>query len=300
LLLTRFIFLSSLTGSLIAGTDSRAAAQALDQAAFQYHAQWTQPGIIDSRGPSRGAFASFDEYYSAINGRTMSMQELLAGVGITDRLCLWAGRQDYLLHGHHAGSRFSMGDDFYGGKWVIKRAQSDRDTSFAAEFQAYIPGTADATVTNSSETFDATKDTSVAVDFGPGHGWQTQLSFTAVRGFDSGYANVYSLGAGKDISVGSAELRIQGQLIDQNSTDTNGIHTGDQVRPVFYAAVGYNATEWLRFEADGTLFPSGMPLAGTDFTGIDGFLIYNPGGAANLSSEVIGVVSARVVLHWKF
>lgn len=264
-------------------------------------AQWSLPYAFDANLRPRGGFASVGGYYATYKGRKMEMREIIAGVDITDAVRVWVGSQAYVVKGRQSTSRFHVSDDLYGVRWVVKPAKEAGDPSIALEFQATIPGTARATVGNSSATYNATKNNSFAVDYGLPSGLQTQLSYTSVKGAALGDANVFGLGAAKDFSLkDKLTLRVQGTLIGQSYTDAVE-HVDLELKPVLYAAVGYEAVKGIRLEGDATVLPAGVPLGGTHFQGLSGFEIYRPGGVAGeLRNNFVAFASIRLVFHSKF
>jgi hypothetical protein len=266
-----------------------------------YRVQWASPATIDARSPGFGAFAALTEHYSNLAGRSMEIQELTAGVGVTDSLSFWVGGQRYHVKGHSSGSTFDLNANMYGGKWTFKAPSDNSDTAAAVEFAVVIPGTATGKTTNSSESFFATKDDSVALDLGT-RAFQSQLAYTSVKGSANGYANSYAFGLAKDFTIaGPISARLQGQLVDENGTYTSGVHLNNQIRPILYFGAKYDMAKFIRLEGDVTWFPSGVTFAGGDVTALGAFQIYQPGGAAaNLRTDNIAMAAVRLVFHGTF
>lgn len=262
---------------------------------------WASPMVIDSRPTGRGAFASIGEYFADYRGRKMEMKEILVGAGITPSLAFWISRQEYLIKGRSRTSRFDVDSNSYGAKWVVKPAAEDGQNTLALEFEAVIPGRATARTSSSFAQFNATKNNRFAVDYGFGNGWQSQLGYTNIKGSGSGDANVYSLGAGKDLQLSDRlDLRLQGQLFAQSYTDA--VQRVDmELKTMFYGALGYRVANNAKVVIDGALFPGGMPLSSGRFTGLSSFQIYRPGGVAEgLRSDTVGFAALRLVLSARF
>jgi len=262
---------------------------------------WSIPYAFDANLRPRGGFASVGGYFATYKGRKMEMREIIAGVNITDAIQVWAGSQAYVLKGRQSTSRFHLSDNLYGVRWVVKPAKEAGDPSIALEYQATIPDTARAVVGNSSATFNATKNNFFAVDYGLPSGLQTQLSFTSVKGSGDGDASVFGLSGAKDLALkDKLTLRVQGSLVGQSYTDVVQ-HVGFEVKPVVYAALGYEAAKGVRLEGDATFMPAGIPLGGTHFQGLSSFEIYRPGGiAGEIRNNFVAFASLRLVFHGKF
>jgi hypothetical protein len=275
----------------LAADDQKAGHDVDPTASVDTHLPWDTLGVIDARPKGRGFFGYAGEYYSELDGRKMQMSELVAGLGVTDSLSVWYAKQQYLLFGHHAGSRFRLGDNSYGAKWTFKTPTVENETSWALEFEVFQPGSATAVTGSSSETFQATKNITAALDFGTDHDFQYQLAYASVKGAVIGSASVFALGMGKDLNLGPKlkhfQARLQAQIIEQSYTDVDQ-HISAEFKGVAYGAIGYDMTNSWRLEADGSLFPKGMPLADGRYTALSSFQIYRPGGAAeNLRSDTV-------------
>lgn len=262
---------------------------------------WTIPFAFDAKPHARGGFASVGGYYANYKGREMTMGEFIAGYGIDGKISVWVGRQSYLLKGRHAGNRLELNDDIYGVKWAFKTPEYPNEPYWAVEAQVTRPGSASAVAGNSSATYFATKNYSVALDYRDPKGLLAQLSYANTKGAATGDAHVIGLAAAKDLRLkNKLRLRVQGNLYAQSYTDVVE-KVGLELKPQFYAAVAYEAAPWLRVEADGSLLPFGMPIAGSHYTGLSSFQIYRPGGVAEeLRDNFVAFASLRLVFHGKF
>jgi len=265
-----------------------------------YTVRWTDPSIIDARPIGKSAYASVSDFYSNYQGRKLNMAQLMVGAGVTDSISIFVGRQSYLLKGRSSSSRFSLNADRYGVIFFMDTATPENEDSAAVEFQVIIPSSANAVRSGAAETFSATKNFRLAIDYGTDHDIQMQVFGASIQGAFSGNAHVYGYGLGWDRKLSpKLQLRLQGQIDVQNFDD--GVdHQTFQLRPVMYAGVGYDATKFFRVEAEGTLFPSGIPYDAGSFSALSSFEIYHPGGVAgDIQHNVVGFAAIRLVFHGK-
>lgn len=264
---------------------------------------WADRAAFDARPQPRGAFAYVGGDYAALSGRTATIGEGRVGVNILDTLSVWYDHQSVKLKGRHVGTAFNVQADLFGAKWVAKPGKTLDDPSLAFEVQATQPGRARAHDLNSSATFVRTNNIGVAAIYGPWKGYQARLAYDHVDagGTATGDAHVVNLGLARDWDLGHKfNFRGQVHLVNQSYTDVVETKSFD-IKPYFYAAVAYDATSFLRLEANGTLFTNGLPLAGTNYTSVSSYLIYRPGGVAeSLRNDAVGFASLRLVFHKSF
>lgn len=300
-LATTGLLLASVS-ALYAADASAAIRQALKSESLNPHF-WGDRAAFDARPQPRGAFATFGGDYATLNGRQVQIGEGRIGITPLSTLTLWYDHQSFKLLGRHSGNELNVQADNYGVKWVAMPGKSLDDPSLAFEATVTEPGRARAHTSNSSAVFVHTDNFGIAAIYGPWKGYQARLAYDHVGagGDSNGDAHIVNLALARDWDLGHKfNLRGQVHLVNQSYSDI--VESKDfDLKPYFYAAIGYDATSFLRVEANGTLFTNGMPMGGTNYTGVSSFLIYRPGGIAeSLRNDAIGFASLRVMFHKSF
>lgn len=262
--------------------------------------QWSDTFIIDARPHAPGVSLTGGEYFATFEGRRFQLKEAQLNAYIGNSLTLYYGKQDFHLEGRSQSSRFNLYADTYGGKYILHTPDEDNDYALAIEAQFVRPGDADGRSGNSQEVFAATQDYAFAVDCGTSKGPQAQLGYAYVKTRSHLWGSVYSAGIGQDTRwPGRAQVRLQGHLSFQKYSDAVESKSFEP-KISLYAGIGYDSAKHLRFEADGSLFPIGIPLASGRYTGLSSFELYRPPGVAGeIRNKVVGFGAIRAVLHWE-
>ncbi len=305
--MTTFSNLSAAVAALLspgAGAAKAAPASALPAVQFEEPVtpfRWSNPAAIEARPSARGVFANAGFYYGEFRGRKLELEEVLVGITPTENVTAWFSRQDVLLKGRSRTSRFDVQADTYGVRWVVKPPKDEDDMSLALEFEATRPDTASARTNNAAATYVATKNNRFAVAGAFKGGLIGQLAFTRVEGVNGEEANVYALGAAKDLELSDRfRLRLQGQIIGQNIRNTSD-DADMEFKPVGFVALGYRLAKGVFLEGDVTFMPSGTPLSVGRLSALTSFQIYRPGGvAANLREDAFATGSLRLVVRQSF
>jgi len=263
--------------------------------------EWALPSIIQSGYVQRGISFFGGDTYANYQGRTFELKQEQVKLGITDQFEVFYGRQFTLAKGLSSTSRFYDDDDYYGARAVIKKPSDEDPSSWALQFEAMRPGTAQLVKGNSSEQLSGTADNTYSINYGDRSHDQFQLSYTTIEAPALYDAHSVSLGAGRDFKVSPEVLaRLQVSLVGQSFTGS-GVSSNFELKSIGSGSIAWNATRWLSVEGNVTVLPSGMPFASGEFTAVSGFAIYSPGGIVNdLRDHFLAFGSILLSAHWKF
>jgi len=263
--------------------------------------QWMLPSVIQAGLVERGVSVFVGDAYATFRGRSFNMETDQVGVGVTDWLQILYGNQYILAKGRQSTSRFDVAANYYSVRAVVKRPTAADPSALSLQFQAIRPDTGSAVEAGSSEEFAGTHNNVGSVNYLDRQKNQFQVQYTNVNGPDGVSANVYSVGWGRDYELNELFLaRVQASMIGE-SYQAIGSSSNSEFKPLLYGCVAFQASDNLSLELDLTCFPSGIPLAGGDFTAISSFDLYNPGGVvSDLRSDFSAFASLRVMYHTKF
>ncbi len=263
--------------------------------------QWALPSFIQAGPVFKEVSLSLGDTYAGFKGRKFNIKQGQATIGINSRLQLFYGEQYFLAKGRSSSSRLDVADSYYGIRGVVKPPTKKDPTSLSLQFQAIRPDTASTVVSNNGALFDGTHNNVFSVNYLDGHKNQLQVQYTSITETGGLSANVYTFGIGHDYQLSEfLRARVQGQLVSESFTG-NGVSSNFELRPIFLGALAINPAPWLSIEADGTIMPSGVPLAGGEFTAISGLYLNNPGGVIDdIRKDFVAFASLRLLFHGKF
>jgi len=263
--------------------------------------QWVLPSVIQAGLVQKELSIFAGDSYAAFEGRSFEMKTVQLSAGVTDWLQLLYGEQTVLAKGRSSTSRFDVFDSYYGVRAVVKRPTSADPSALSLQFEALRPDTGSAYVGSTSEDFAGTHNNIGSVNYQDRAKNLYQFQYTYVDGPDGVNAHVYNLGYGHDLDLGDSLLaHVQGALVSE-SYQAIGSSSNLEMRPMLYGCLAYQFTDNFSIEGDITIFPSGVPLAGGEFTAISSFALYSPGGVVdNLRSDFSAFGSLRLLYHVRF
>ena len=268
--------------------------------------KWSDPSLLTARLMNERFVIKGGETLATYNGRTIEVNELFVGGKPIDHLFVWFSRQNFLVKGRSTGSRLRSTASSYGFRYAFNEPSEDERAGWAFQYEAVKPGDSTSTVINpggsSSVTYSPTKNDVLTVIRDDINGESYWLSYAMVKlGAGAGSADVYTLGYGRDLQWGAkTSVRLQANAIAQrwSGPATNNVF---EIKPVFSATLEHRLGGGLSFEAEGTLLPTGMPMAYGRLTGLSSFLLYEPGGAADgLRKDFLGFATFRLVYKGSF
>jgi len=262
---------------------------------------WSLPSTIQAGLVPKEASLFIGDSFAKFEGRSFEMKTAQVGYGVTEFLQLLYGEQTVLAKGRLATSRFSVADNYYGVRGVVKRPTPSDPSALSLQFEAIRPDTGTAVSGGSGADFAGTHNNVFSVNYEDRVANFYQFQYTDVETPEGDSAYVFNIGYGRDYDPSPyLKARLQYSLIGESYQDVGSSRQTD-VRPVLYAGVAVVVTNYLNIEADLTAFPSGVPIAGGEFTPISGFALYNPGGVVNdLRTNFSAFGALRIVLHTKF
>ena len=263
--------------------------------------QWALPSFIQAGLVQKEASLFFGGSYASYKGRSFTMAQGQVAVGVTDSVQLLFGEQSVLAKGRASTSRFTVRDDYYGFRAVVKRPTQTDPTALSIQYETIQPGTADVNIANASETYAGTSSNVFSLNYLDRKEDQLQIQYTNIAAGPGLYAHVYSAGFGHDYQLSEfVRARLQANLVAE-SFQAVAETSNFELRPILTGALALTPTPWLSVEGDLTALPAGLPLAGSEFTGLSSFDLYSPGGIVNsLRSDFVGFASLRVLFHGKF
>jgi hypothetical protein len=271
----------------------------VDEAEKPY--QWALPSFIQA-GPVQKEISLFvGDTCAGFKGRKFNIKQAQATIGITSRLQLLYGEQYFFAKGRSSTSRLDVADSYYGIRGVVKPPTAKDPTSLSLQFLAIRPDTASVVVGNTSALFDGTHNNQFSANYLDGHKNELQIQYTSVTETGGLSANVVTFGIAHDYQLSEfLRARVQGQLVSE-SFNGSGVSSNFELRPIFTGALVINPAPWLSIEGDGVIMPSGVPLAGGEFTAVSGLYLNNPGGVIDdIRKDFVAFASVRLLFHGKF